>query len=94
MKQTAVEWLFEVMFDSTWNKEHQMKWLEKAKALEKEQIMDAIKFTVQDEFTKQTWKNGKCSHDTALNYYNNKFKINKNEKDNNTDNNNNSRLHL
>ena len=48
--------------------------INQAKEMEKQQIMDAIKFTIQDEFTKQTWKNGKCSHDTALNYYNKTFK--------------------
>ena len=48
--------------------------INQAKEMEKQQIMDAIKFTIQDEFTKQTWKNGKCSHDTALNYYNQTFK--------------------
>lgn len=56
--------------------------INQAKEMEKQQIMDAIKFTIQDEFTKQTWKNGKCSHDTALNYYNNKFKNKTDEKRN------------
>ena len=48
--------------------------INQAKEMEKEQIMDAIKFTIQDEFAKQTWKNGKCSHDAALNYYKQTFK--------------------
>ena len=77
MKQTAVEWLEEALEDTILTKEQIMQTIglfEQAKEMEKEQIMDAIKFTVQDEFAKQTWKNGKCSHDTALNYYNKTFK--------------------
>ena len=77
MKQTAVEWLEEALEDTILTKEQIMQTIglfEQAKEMEKEQIMYAIKFTVQDEFAKQTWKNGKCSHDTALNYYNKTFK--------------------
>ena len=77
MKQTAVEWLEEALEDTILTKEQIMQTIglfEQAKEMEKEQIMDAIKFTIQDEFIKQTWKNGKCSHDTALNYYNKTFK--------------------
>ena len=80
MKQTAVEWLQEKISYTTTNgniityHKDMTKVFEQAKEMEKEQIMDAIKFTIQDEFTKQTWKNGKCSHDTALNYYNKTFK--------------------
>ena len=47
---TAVEWLFDVMFDSTWNKEHQMKWLEKAKEKEKQQIIKASSTAYEDMF--------------------------------------------
>jgi hypothetical protein len=43
---TAVEWLFEVMFDSTWNKEHQMKWLEKAKEMENRQSKNYAEFAI------------------------------------------------
>jgi hypothetical protein len=80
---TAVEWLEEFMNNGSQKSEGIISLaFAKAKEMEKQQLMNAIKFTIQDEFTKQTWKNGKCSHDTALNYYNNKFKINKNEKRN------------
>lgn len=92
--KTAVEWLVEKMLTVDWYTYKAAEFIEQAKEMEKEQIMDAIKFTIQDEFAKQTWKNGKCSHDTALNYYNNKFKNKTDEKNNNTDNNSNSRLHL
>ena len=74
---TAVEWLLGNLITEPYSEadfEHNEECWDKAKEMEKEQIMDAIKFTIQDEFTKQTWKNGKCSHDTALNYYNETFK--------------------
>ena len=71
---TAVEWLLEQLEPNIMWTDKAKKIVEQAKAMEKEQIMDAIKFTIQDEFTKQTWKNGKCSHDAALNYYKQTFK--------------------
>ena len=80
MKQTAVEWLQEKISYTTTNgniityHKDMTKVFEQAKEMEKEQIMDAIKFTIQDEFTKQTWKYGKCCHDTAVNYYKQTFK--------------------
>jgi hypothetical protein len=42
-KETAVEWLFNQMFDPTYPAGEQMEWLEEAKEMEKEQIQDAYK---------------------------------------------------
>jgi len=36
-QQTAVEWLFDQMFDPTYPAGEQIEWLEKAKEIEKEQ---------------------------------------------------------
>ena len=41
MKQTAVEWLFLMLNNPNRNQEFANKLLEQAKAMEKEQIMDA-----------------------------------------------------
>jgi hypothetical protein len=41
MKQTAVEWLFLMLNNPNRNQDFANKLLEKAKAMEKEQIMDA-----------------------------------------------------
>ena len=71
MKQTAVGYLVGLLETQKFITKSQIFI---SQEMEKEQIMDAIKFTIQDEFTKQTWKNGKCSHDTALNYYKQTFK--------------------
>ena len=37
-QQTAVEWLFDKMFDPTYPAAEQINWLEQAKEMEKEQI--------------------------------------------------------
>ncbi len=41
MKQTAVEWLMDKLFDPTFDKEKQIDWFEQAKEMEKQQIIDA-----------------------------------------------------
>jgi hypothetical protein len=40
-QQTAVEWLFNQMFDPTYPAGEQMEWLEEAKEMEQNQIIDA-----------------------------------------------------
>lgn len=40
-KETAVDWLFNQMFDPTYPAGEQMEWLEQAKEMEKEQIRKA-----------------------------------------------------
>ena len=39
-KQSAVEWLFEQMFDPSYPAGEQINWLEQAKEMEKEQIIN------------------------------------------------------
>lgn len=74
MEKTAVEWLFNVMFDSSWNKEHQMKWLEKAKEMEKQQIIDAYN-DAEDKceyfIEEHAWQR---YHQLSENYYKQTFK--------------------
>ncbi len=41
-QQTAVEWLFDQMFDPTYPAGEQINWLEQAKEIEKKQIIKAI----------------------------------------------------
>jgi hypothetical protein len=54
-KETAVEWLWDQMFDPTYPAEEQMEWLEQAKEMEQNQItlahIDAAIFTEWDENT-------------------------------------------
>ncbi len=54
-KETAVDWLFNQMFDPTYPAGEQMEWLEQAKAMEQNQItlahIDAAIFTEWDENT-------------------------------------------
>jgi len=54
-KETAVEWLFDQMFDPTYPAGEQMEWLEQAKEMEQNQItlahIDAAIFTEWDENT-------------------------------------------
>lgn len=54
-KETAVDWLFNQMFDPTYPAGEQMEWLEQAKEMEKNQItlahIDAAIFTEWDENT-------------------------------------------
>ncbi len=54
-KETAVEWLFNQMFDPTYPAGEQMEWLEEAKEMEQNQItlahIDAAIFTEWDENT-------------------------------------------
>jgi hypothetical protein len=54
-KETAVEWLWNQMFDPTYPAGEQMEWLEQAKEMEQNQItlahIDAAIFTEWDENT-------------------------------------------
>jgi hypothetical protein len=86
MKQTAVEWLIkqlELEYNSfpLLNAEACIK----AKEMEKDQICEA--YAIGGSPLLGPWEFGE-------EYYNNTFKTKTDEKDNNTDNNSNSRLHL
>jgi|688.fasta_scaffold46401_15 rubrerythrin len=91
MKQTAVEFLaYELMnLDIAYemglekNEFHKLRQeiIKKAKEMEKQQIVEA-------------YQENMMSYTDGETYYNETFKNKKDEKDNNTDNNSNSRLHL
>ena len=67
-KETAVDWLFNQMFDPTYPAGEQMKWLEQAKAMEKNQIKsifcDGLICGIQnpkvkpEQYYKQIWEGG------------------------------------
>lgn len=65
MKQTAVEWLVEKMLSQDWYTYKSLEYIEKAKEMEKQQIIDAVNFG--DERGKIT------TYSTAEQYYNEKF---------------------
>ena len=64
MKQTAVEWLSEQIFNDVDLKDSILKLaIQQAKEMEKEQIVDAYRFGIQDEYVIG-----------SRNYYNETFK--------------------
>jgi hypothetical protein len=63
MKQTAVEWLFQQLWEKPKDKFTWHSILDQAKAMEKEQIMDAYKADLYP-----------CSDEDAEDYYNQTFK--------------------
>jgi len=76
MKQTAVEWLFDnlvkvkdVPFEEQANAI--LKAFEQAKQMEKEQIINAIKLTIEKEYYEQTWAHCGSRNHMAEQYYNN-----------------------
>ena len=62
-KQTAVEWLVEKMLTQDWYTYKSLEYIEQAKEMEKDQIMNS-------------WAKGVISDDnmTAIQYYNETFK--------------------
>lgn len=65
---TAVEWLMDKLFDPTFDNGKQIDWFEQAKEMEKQQIIDSVKWYMntdgiinQDELAEQ--------------YYNETFKL-------------------
>jgi hypothetical protein len=86
MKQTAVEWLEEFMNNGSQKSEGIISLaFAKAKEMEKQQICEA--YAIGGSPLLGPWEFGE-------EYYDNTFKNKTDEKDNNTDNNSNSRLHL
>jgi hypothetical protein len=73
MKQTAVEWLFEQL-DISQGYESAIAILEQAKEMEKEQIINAIKLTIEKEYYEQTWAHCGSRNYMAEQYYNETFK--------------------
>ena len=85
MKQTAVEWLA----NSIINLEERLRLkeinlndfieekdllVEQAKAMEKEQMIKAIKLTIEKEYYEQTWAHCGSRNHMAEQYYNETFK--------------------
>jgi len=70
MKQTAVEFLMEKLFDPSTMVQEQIQWFEQAKKMEEEQITDAHieGQRVFDEYPHTQWTN-----DQAELYYNETF---------------------
>ena len=67
MKQTAVEWLEQQLYKAGWeqlNHEEKMNICCTAKMMEKEQIIDAYSFGIQDEYVIG-----------SRNYYNETYKV-------------------
>ena len=67
MKQTAVEWLLDNLLSEPWTEKHfeyNAECWDKALEMEKEQIVDAYRFGIQDEYVIG-----------SRNYYNETYKV-------------------
>ena len=73
MNKTAVEWLYESLILNESNPAYNNWVLDKAKIMEKEEMLKAINFTIENEYTEQTWANCKSVSDQAEQYYNQIF---------------------
>ena len=72
MEQTAVEFLEQICKDRGY---HLMsEYIEQAKEMEKEQIINAIKLTIEKEYYEQTWAHCGSRNHMAEQYYNETFK--------------------
>jgi transposase len=74
MKQTAVEWLVEQMTQGDFIALPKTEWIKQAKEMEKEQIINAIKLTIEKEYYEQTWAHCGSRNHMAEQYYNETFK--------------------
>jgi hypothetical protein len=79
MKQTAVEWFIINLIqvcgappEGTWKEAENL--LQQAKEMEKEQIINAIKLTIEKEYYEQTWAHCGSRNHMAEQYYNETFK--------------------
>jgi hypothetical protein len=83
--KTAVEWLAEKYDYAYWMvkrdeislalaEEWKKHYLEQAKEMEKEQIINAIKLTIEKEYYEQTWAHCGSRNHMAEQYYNETFK--------------------
>jgi len=70
MKQTAVEFLMEKLFDPSTMVQEQMQWFEQAKEMEKEQMVNAF------EESRLTHPMIGFKHETFKDYYKKTFKTN------------------
>jgi hypothetical protein len=72
--KTAVEWLYEQILLTPLDIRSINKCLEQAKEMEKEQIINAIKLTIEKEYHEQTWAHCGSRNHMAEQYYNETFK--------------------
>jgi len=76
--KTAVEWLEDNLLFEPWAEDHfkhNSECWDKAKEMEKEQIINAIKLTIEKEYYEQTWAHCGSRNHMAEQYYNETFKI-------------------
>jgi hypothetical protein len=67
-KKTAVEWLMNEIYRRN-RKVSITDIIDQAMEMQKQQIIDAIKLTIEKEYTEQTWANCKSITDQAEQYY-------------------------
>lgn len=72
--KTAVEWLIEELWQAKKTKSNWKEIEDQAKAMEKKQIIEAIKLTIEKEYYEQTWANCRSRSHMAEQYYNEIFK--------------------
>lgn len=68
--ETAVEWLFKLSKERELDKFD----LQQAKQMEREQIIDCLRYAIQQEYYNHTWANCQSTSIAAEMYYNNIFK--------------------
>ena len=70
MKETAVEFLMDKLFDPNFDREKQINWFNQAKEMEKQQIIDATLYGFREDAESFDWKGDNFN---AEQYYNEKF---------------------
>ena len=72
--KTAIEWLVEHLNLDETSPNYNELIINKAKGMEKEQIINAIKLTIEKEYYEQTWAHCGSRNHMAEQYYNETFK--------------------
>jgi hypothetical protein len=67
MKQTAVEFLMDKLFDASFDIERQIEWFDQAKEIERQQIIDAFNLGQQEEAKKEFWTKGAKYYEETYN---------------------------
>ena len=77
-KQTAVEWLVDELRNQieagTLDAIAISKLKMQAKEMEKEQLYDAIRYTIEEEYTRKTWAMCEATFPVCEEYYNETYK--------------------
>jgi len=71
MKQTAIEFLMDKLFDPTFDNKKQIEWFEQAKEIEKQQIIDAVEWGNRKGYEEHRLT---CINNEDEQYYNETFK--------------------